>query len=71
MQKVDDKIESCVRTAEMLGLKGDTGGEKDRIVDDLMKVHHRFQERLTEYQVLLKMTVAFFLDVKQVSWINS
>ena len=65
-QKVDDKIENCVHTAEVLGLKGDTKGEKEHIVDDLMKVHHRFQERLTEYKVLLKMTIAFFVDIKEV-----
>ena len=51
----------------MLSLKGDTKGQKDQIVNELLKVHQRFQARIAEYKVLLNMTIAFFKNLEQVN----
>ena len=51
----------------MLSLKGDTRGQKEQIMNELIKVHQRFQARIHEYQILLKMTIQFFKNLDQVS----
>ena len=66
-QKAQEEIENHLKTAEMLSLKGDTRGQKEQIVNELLKVHTRFQARVTEYQVLLSMTIKFFKNLSQVS----
>nr|XP_006823021.1 PREDICTED: titin-like [Saccoglossus kowalevskii] len=63
VKKINQEIEERVKTAEMLALKGDTHGEKDLIVNELVKVHQRFQARLNEYQILLTMTISFYKSV--------
>lgn len=49
----------------MLSLKGDTRGQKDQIVNELLKIHTRFQARLNEYQVLISMTTKFYNNLSQ------
>ena len=66
LQKVQEEVEKHLKTAEMLGLRGDTHGQRDQIISDLLKVHTRFQARITEYQVLLNMTAKFFKNLEQV-----
>ena len=51
----------------MLSLKGDTKGQKDQIVNELLKVHTRFQARITEYQLLINMAIKFFKNLSQAS----
>ena len=68
LQKAQADIEEHLKTAEMLSLKGDTHGQKDQIINELLKVHTRFQARINEYQVLLNMTVKFFTNLNQVRW---
>lgn len=69
-QQAQGEIEEHLKTAELLSLKGDTKGQKDQIINELVKVHHRFQARIHEYQILLKMTIQFFRNLDQVSRIN-
>ncbi|BFZ21917.1 hypothetical protein BsWGS_24956 [Bradybaena similaris] len=59
------KIEEHLKTAELLSLKGDTKGQKDQIINELVKVHQRFQSRINEYQILLKMTIEFYKHIAQ------
>lgn len=66
LQKAQEEIEERLKTAEMLALKGDTRGQKEQIVNELIRVHQRFQARMNEYQVLIKMTIEFFKNVSQV-----
>ena len=65
LQKAQDEVERHLKAAELLSLKGDTRGQKEQIVNELLKVHTRFQARITEYQVLLNMTVKFFQNLGQ------
>lgn len=57
-------------TAELLSLKGNTKGQKDQIINELIKVRQRFTARIHEYQILLKMTIQFFRNLDQVSVIS-
>lgn len=66
LQEAQAKIEDHIKTAELLGLKGDTKGQKDQIINELIKVHQRFQARINEYQLLLKMTIEFYKHIGQV-----
>ena len=67
LQKAEAEIEEHLKTAEMLSLKGDTRGQKEQIVNELIKVHQRFHARIHEYQILLKMTIQFFKNLDQVN----
>ena len=69
LQKAQEEIEKHLSTAELLSLKGDTKGQKDQIVNELIKVHQRFTARIHEYQILLKMTIQFFRNLDQVRFI--
>lgn len=66
LQKAQEEIEERLKTAEMLALKGDTRGQKEQIVNELIRVHQRFQARMNEYQILIRMTIEFFKNVSQV-----
>jgi len=59
-------VEALLKTAEMLALKGDTQGQRDQIISELMRVHTRFQARVSEYLTLLNMAVRFFTDLAKV-----
>ena len=65
-QSAQAEIEGHLKTAELLAAKGDTKGQKDQIVSELVKVHQRFQGRINEYQMLLKMTIEFYRHIGQV-----
>jgi len=54
----------------MLSLKGNTGGEHDLIINELIKVHQRFQARISEYRTLLTMSIKFYKDLEEVSLHN-
>ncbi|XP_012936768.1 uncharacterized protein LOC101859779, partial [Aplysia californica] len=64
-QEAQAEIEGHLKTAELLAAKGDTKGQKDQIVNELIKVHQRFQGRINEYQILLKMTIEFYRHIGQ------
>ena len=65
-QKAQEDVEALLKTAELLSLKGDTQGQRDQIVAELMRVHTRFQARVSEYHTLLNMAVRFFQDLSKV-----
>eukprot|EP00106_Octopus_bimaculoides_P016754 XP_014784196.1 PREDICTED: titin-like isoform X3 [Octopus bimaculoides] len=65
LKEAEEKIKEHINTAETLSSKGDTKGQKDQIVNELVKVHQRFQARVTEYHFLLKMTIQFFGSLNQ------
>lgn len=65
-QKAQEEVEKHLKTAELLSLQGDTQGQRDQLVNELLRVHTRFQARINEYQILLKMTVKFFEDLREV-----
>ena len=65
-QKAQEEVEGLLKTAEMLALKGDTQGQRDQIINELMRVHTRFQARVSEYRTLLNMAVKFFQDLSKV-----
>ena len=56
-----------LKTAELLSLKGNTRGQRDELVNEILKVHTRFTARLGEYRFLLNMAEQFFNNLAQVS----
>jgi len=65
-QRAQDEVEKHLKTAEMLILQGDTKGQRDQIISELLRVHTRFQGRIGEYQTLLRMAIKFFESLGQV-----
>ncbi|XP_071940991.1 triple functional domain protein-like [Antedon mediterranea] len=66
MQRINAEIELRLKTAEMLALKGDTKGEKDAIVEELLAVHEGLQGRIIELQILLTVSKSFFDNMRKV-----
>lgn len=66
-QKAQEEVEKHLKTAELLSLQGDTQGQRDQLVNELLRVHTRFQARINEYQILLNMTVKFFENLREVT----
>jgi len=70
-QEVKEKIERQIQRAEELGALGDSLGEKEMLVNDLIKVHQRFQGRIQEYRTLLTMSIKFYKDLSEVrKWLT-
>ncbi|XP_041477901.1 uncharacterized protein LOC121425834 isoform X6 [Lytechinus variegatus] len=65
--KVTTEIQMRLKTAEMLGAKGDTGGEKEQVVERLTSAHHRFMNRVGEYQIVLTLSIDFYKKVNKVN----
>jgi len=55
-----------LKAAELLSMKGDTQGQRDQIVNELMRVLTRLQARVNEYRILLTMAVKFYEDLSKV-----
>ncbi|XP_060064415.1 titin-like, partial [Ylistrum balloti] len=60
-----EELDKHLSTAELMEMKGDTKGQKDMIVNELVKVRQRFQARIHEYRILIKMTIQFFRNLDQ------
>ena len=56
-----------MKKAELLSLKGNTRGQRDELVNEILKVHTRFTARLGEYRFLLNMAEKFFNNLSQVT----
>jgi len=56
-----------LKKAELLSLKGNTRGQRDELVNEILKVHTRFTARLGEYRFLLNMAEKFFNNLAQVN----
>ncbi|XP_063953801.1 titin-like isoform X4 [Lytechinus pictus] len=65
--RVTTEIQMRLKTAEMLGAKGDTGGEKEQVVERLTSAHHRFMNRVGEYQIVLTLSIDFYKKVNKVN----
>ena len=66
MQKATEDVEKHLKTADLLAMKGDTHGQRDQIVNDLLKIHTRFLARVGGYRFLLNMSEKFFQNLDQV-----
>jgi hypothetical protein len=64
------EVEKHLKTVELLSLKGDTHGQRDQIVNELLKAHTRFLARIGEYRFLLNMSEKFFENLDQVTVLN-
>ena len=68
---MEEKLKTQIERAEQLSLKGNTSGEADLIVNDIIKVSQRFQARITEYKTLLTMSIKFYQDLQEVQFYHS
>lgn len=71
IQKAKEEVEKHLKTVELLSLKGDTHGQRDQIVNELLKAHARFLARIGEYRFLLNMAEKFFGNLDQVKLLQS
>ncbi|ESO07120.1 hypothetical protein HELRODRAFT_191066 [Helobdella robusta] len=66
IQKVQDETEQHLKSAELLSAKyEDNHGNRDFIVNELIKAHCRFQARIVEYKHLLDVAKKFFENLNQ------
>lgn len=64
------ELETLMRTAETVGTQGETRGEKEKLVDELLQTHQQFTETVTQFEVLTTMTITFFKNLQQVSFLK-
>lgn len=65
-QRTKKEIEDYLQVAETLGSQGDTHGEKEKLVNELLETHQQLQQTSTQFEVLTSMTVTFFRNLHQV-----
>lgn len=65
-KQAQQQIESLLKTAETIGTQGDTRGEKEKLVSELLNSHQQLQQTVTQFEVLTSMTVTFFRNLHQV-----
>lgn len=65
-KQAQQQLESLLKTAETMGAQGDTRGEKEKLVTELLECHQQLQQTVTQFEVLTSMTVTFFRNLHQV-----
>ena len=66
LQRLRQELEQRTRTAERLRDAGDTGGEADRLVQELSRQRDRVTTVTTEYQMTLQMMQTYLKNVTEV-----
>jgi len=64
------QLENFLQHAEIFGsqMPSETfiGGEKDQIIDEMLKMHQHVQRTFGQLEVLVSMTLTFFRNLQQV-----
>ncbi|KAJ9596373.1 hypothetical protein L9F63_012601, partial [Diploptera punctata] len=65
VKRAQSEVEIRMKSAESLGQKGDTHGQKESIMEKLLELHNKLQIIITEYQILLQMLISFFKNLAE------
>ncbi|VDP43556.1 unnamed protein product [Soboliphyme baturini] len=66
MKSAQEEATARLRQIEKVGVKGDTQGQKDSLVDELVRSSQRLQKCTTDYEILSTMTVTFFRNLQRI-----
>lgn len=59
-------MEERLRTAEQLGMRGETNGQKDQIVNDLVKTHQQYLSRVNHVRTFLHTMINYYKNTSKI-----
>lgn len=60
------EVEERLRTAEQLGLRGETYGQKEQIVNELVKIHQQFLSQINQTRNFLHTIINYYKNVSKI-----
>ncbi len=60
------EVEDRLRTAEQLGIRGETNGQKEEIVNELVKVHQQYLSRINQARSLLHTIINYYKNTSKI-----
>lgn len=65
-QEMTREVEDRLTTAEQLGLRGDTHGQKEEIVNELVKVHQQYLTRINHTRSFLHTMINYYKNTTKI-----
>ncbi len=65
-QETTREVEDRLRTAEQLALRGETHGQKDQIVNELVKVHQQYLSRINQTRSFLHTMINYYKNTSKI-----
>lgn len=59
-------MEDRLRTAEQLGMRGETNGQKEQIVNDLVKTHQQYLSRISQTRSFLHTMINYYKNTSKI-----
>jgi hypothetical protein len=59
-QETTREVEDRLRTAEQLGMRGETNGQKEQIVNELVKVHQQYLLQINQTRSFLHTIINYY-----------
>jgi hypothetical protein len=60
------EVEDRLRTAEQLGMRGGTNGQKEQIVSELVKVHQQYLSRINQTRSYLHTMINYYKNISKI-----
>ena len=66
LQETTREVEDRLRTAEQLNLRGETNGQKEQIVNELVKAHQHFLSRINHTRSFLHSMINYYKNTSKI-----
>ncbi|CAF2499044.1 unnamed protein product [Rotaria sp. Silwood2] len=66
VQETTREVEDRLRTAEQLGMRGETNGQKEQIVNELVKVHQQFLSHISQTRSFLHIMINYYKNTSKI-----
>ncbi len=66
MQEITREVEDRLRTAEQLGMRGETHGQKEQIVNELVKMHQQYLSRINLTRSFLHTMINYYKNTSKI-----
>lgn len=66
LQEMTREVEDRLRTAEQLGMRGETNGQKEHIVNELVNIHQQFLTRINHTRSFLHSIINYYKNTTKI-----
>ncbi|CAF3636008.1 unnamed protein product [Rotaria sordida] len=66
VQETTREVEDRLRTAEQLGMRGETNGQKEQIVNELVKAHQQYLSRINQTRSFLHTMINYYKNTSKI-----
>ena len=66
LQETTREVEDRLTTAEQLGIRGETNGQKEQIVNELVKAHQQYLTRINQTRSFLHTMINYYKNTSRI-----